>query len=80
MTIWNVKALYNGKGKIYQVLPYGLYGVISVCLCMKMGIGCLYMFMKNSRFSQKKAEKLADKYNKKCTIQRQKYEEKCRVM
>ena len=55
MTIWNVKALYNGKGKIYQVLPYDLYGVISVCLCMKMGIGCLYMFMKNSRFSQKKA-------------------------
>jgi hypothetical protein len=56
-----------GKGKIYQVLPYDLYGVISVCLRMKMGIGCLYMFMKNSRFSQKKAEKLADKYNKKCS-------------
>lgn len=65
MTIWNVKALYIGKGKSYQVLPYDLYGIISVCLRMKMGIGCLYMFMKNSRFSQKEAEKLADKYNKK---------------
>lgn len=63
MTIWNVKALYEGNGKRYQVLPYDLYGAIKGFLCMEDGLKYLYLFIKDSRFSYKKAQKLAEKYN-----------------
>lgn len=64
MTILNVKALYDGEEKLYQVLPYDLIGVIKHYLQMKNGFRYLYIFMRDSRFSERSAQKLADKYNR----------------
>lgn len=65
MTVWNVAKIYCGDRILYQVLPYNLHGVIGNFCEMEHGMSGLIKFLKNSRLTEKRAQKIAEKKNKK---------------
>lgn len=65
MTIWNVAKTYCDDGILYQVLPYNLRGTVSDFGKMEHGMRGLMKFLKNSRLTEKQAQKVAKKKNKK---------------
>ena len=62
MTIWHVMRTYNEKGIYYQVLPYDVR-VICDLLRLKNGFRQAISFLRNSRWTKKKADKVAEKKN-----------------
>lgn len=62
MTIWHVMKTYNEKGVYYQVLPYDAR-VIYDLLKLKNGIRQAISFLRNSRWTEKMAYKVAEKKN-----------------
>lgn len=68
MIIWNVAKTYCDDGIIYQVLPYNFKGTVSNFWKMKYGRGRLIKFLIDSRLSKKRAQKVAEKKNKKIAL------------
>lgn len=62
MTIWHVMKTYNEKGVYYQVLPYDAR-VICDILRLKNGLRQAINFLRNSRWTKKKAYRLAEEKN-----------------
>lgn len=62
MTIWHVMKTYNEKGVYYQVLPYDAR-VIYDLLKLKNGLRQAISFLRNSRWTEKMAYKVAEKKN-----------------
>lgn len=62
MTIWHVMRTYNEKGIFYQVLPYDAR-VICDLLRLKSGLRQALSFWGSSRWTKKKAYKMAEKKN-----------------
>lgn len=62
MTIWHVMRTYNETGVYYQVLPYDAR-VICDLLRLKNGLRQAINFLRNSRWTKKKAYRLAKRKN-----------------
>lgn len=62
MTIWHVMRTYNETGVYYQVLPYNAR-VICDLLRLKNGLRQAINFLRNSRWTKKKAYRLAKRKN-----------------
>lgn len=69
MTIWHVQKIYTSEGCTYQVLPYDFVGRMKVTLKMKNGIRKIMKFLLDSRLTENKAKKLANKKNKSKTLE-----------
>ena len=69
MMIWHVQKLYTSEGCIYQALPYDFVETIKVTLKMKNGIRKIMKFLLDSRLTENKAKKLANKKNKSKTLE-----------
>ena len=60
-TIWNVMKTYNEKGVYYQVLPYNVRVIHDILRSRGGGLGAAIKFLQNSRWSEEKACKLAER-------------------
>ncbi len=61
-TIWHVMKTYDEKGVYYQTIPYDIR-IIYEHLKMKSGIRQVIKFLWNSRWTKKRAYKLAARMN-----------------
>lgn len=62
-TIWNVMKTYNEKGVYYQVLPYNVRVIYDIFRSRRGGLWAAIKFLRNSRWSEEKAYKVAEKKN-----------------
>ena len=62
-TIWNVMKTYNEKGVYYQVLPYNVRVIYDIFRSRGGGLWAAIKFLRNSRWSEEKAYKVAEKKN-----------------
>ena len=63
-TIWNVMKTYNEEGVYYQVLPYNARVIYDIFRSRGGGLRAIVKFLQNSRWSEEKAYKVAEKKNK----------------
>lgn len=63
ITIWNVMKTYNEEGVYYQVLPYNVSVIYDILRSRGGGLGATIKFLQNSRWSEEKAYKVAEKKN-----------------
>ena len=63
ITIWNVMKTYNEKGVYYQVLPYNVRVIYDIFRSRGGGLWAVIKFLRNSRWSEEKACKVAEKKN-----------------
>lgn len=61
--IWNVMKTYNEKGVYYQVLPYNVCVIYDIFRSRGGGLWAVIKFLRNSRWSEKKARRLAERKN-----------------
>lgn len=61
-TIWNVMKTYNEEGVYYQVLPYNVRVIYDI-FRSRGGLGAVIYFLRNSRWSEEKARRLAERKN-----------------
>ena len=61
-TIWNVMKTYNEEGVYYQVLPYNVHVIYNI-FRSRGGLWAVIKFLRNSRWSEEKAYKVAEKKN-----------------
>ena len=62
-TIWNVMKTYNEEGVYYQVLPYNVRIIYDIFQLRGGGLGAVIKFLRNSRWSEEKARRLAERKN-----------------
>lgn len=62
-TIWNVMKTYNKEGVYYQVLPYNARVIQDILRSRGGGLWAAIKFLRNSRWSEEKAYKVAEKKN-----------------
>ena len=62
-TIWNVMKTYNEKGVYYQVLPYNARVIQDILKARGGGLWAVIKFLRNSRWSEEKACRLAKRKN-----------------
>ena len=60
-TIWHVMKTYNENGVYYQVLPYDVRVIYSILRSMGGGLLQAVKFLRNSRWSEVKARRLAER-------------------
>lgn len=54
---------YNEEGVYYQVLPYNMRAIYDIFRSRGGGLRAVIKFMRNSRWSEEKAYKVAEKKN-----------------
>lgn len=59
MTVWNVKAYYMDNKVYYYVLPYALFSTLKILIRYGNSY-ILFTFLRDSYFSKKKADKIAE--------------------
>ena len=64
ITIWNVMKTYNEEGVYYQVLPYNARVIYDIFRSRGGELRAVIKFLRNSRWSEAKAYKVAEKKNK----------------
>lgn len=62
-TIWNVMKTYNEEGVRHQVLPYNVRVIYDILRSRGGGLGATIYFLRNSRWSEEKARRLAERKN-----------------
>ena len=61
--IWNVMKTYNEEGVYFQVLPYNVSVIYDIFRSRGGGLWAVINFLRNSRWSEEKAYKVAEKKN-----------------
>ena len=62
-TIWNVMKTYNEEGVYYQALPYNVHVIYDIQRSRGGGLLAVIKFLRNSRWSEAKACRLAKEKN-----------------
>lgn len=62
-TIWNVMKTYNEGGVYYQVLLYNVRVIYDIFRSRGGGLGAVIKYLRNSRWSEEKARRLAERKN-----------------